>query len=340
MDSVQQTRATAAYTHTRVRTRIRTRTHVSIEMESTLSKARRNLDTMYRYYKSKGDGFRAKHYKASLDAMKNMTSLSKEDVEQVAKGDGLRRKLLLLIETGDDFADLVKVNGDDKILAQMELERIHGIGPSKARSLVSDHRVESVLDLRERVRKKEIELTSAQTAGLRYFDDFNTSIPRTEMHKHAERMVELIAPLSVFYIAGSYRREKSTSNDIDVLLTGNRNELANVVSALKKSGYLLNDAELAHGDLKYMGGCRLPRHKYVRRIDIMYTTPEEFPYAYMYFTGSAKFNTDVRQLAIDKGYSLNEKGLFRDGDRVAAHIRTEDDIFRFMEIPYVSPSKR
>lgn len=309
-------------------------------MESILTKARRNVDTLYRYYKSKKDVFRMKHYKACLDAMKNMTSLSKEDVETIAKGDGLRRKLLLLIETGADFPDLEKVNGDKSVVTQMELEKIHGIGPAKARSLVNDHKITGIADLQDKLNRNIVELTNAQKIGLNYYKDFNTSIPRSEMNKHAMHMDELLKSVSAFYIAGSYRRGKSQSSDIDILLTGDSNKLREVVDKLKHSGYLIQDAELAYGDLKYMGGCKLPRHKYVRRIDIMYTSPEEFPYAYMYFTGSAKFNTDVRQLAIDKGYTLNEKGLFRNGNRVADHIRSEEDIFEFMEMPYISPDKR
>jgi DNA polymerase IV (family X) len=42
-----------------------------------------------------------------------------------------------------------------------------------------------------------------------------------------------------------------------------------------------------------------------RRLDFLYTSPEEYPFAVLYFTGSKGFNTAMRQRALDLGYSLN-----------------------------------
>ena len=35
-----------------------------------------------------------------------------------------------------------------------------------------------------------------------------------------------------------------------------------------------------------------------RRIDIMYTKPEEYPFAILYFTGSGDFNVKMREYAL------------------------------------------
>ena len=43
-----------------------------------------------------------------------------------------------------------------------------------------------------------------------------------------------------------------------------------------------------------------------RRVDFLYTSPQEYPFALLYFTGSKVFNTVVRQKANDLGYTLNE----------------------------------
>ena len=37
-----------------------------------------------------------------------------------------------------------------------------------------------------------------------------------------------------------------------------------------------------------------------RRIDIMYTKPEEYPFAILYFTGSGDFNVKMREYALEK----------------------------------------
>ena len=126
---------------------------------------------------------------------------------------------------------------------------MHGIGPKKAKLLVEDHGIENVETLINRANDPLLELTNAQKAGLRYYNDFNTSIPRKEMQKHRDFMQTLIEPISKFAIAGSFRRGKASSNDIDVLLTGDINQLVNVLETLKKKGYLVPDAELANGVL-------------------------------------------------------------------------------------------
>ena len=49
-----------------------------------------------------------------------------------------------------------------------------------------------------------------------------------------------------------------------------------------------------------------------RRIDIMYTKPQEYPFAILYFTGSMEFNVKMRGELLEKGLSLNEYGIKRD----------------------------
>ena len=46
-----------------------------------------------------------------------------------------------------------------------------------------------------------------------------------------------------------------------------------------------------------------------RRIDIMYKSPEEYPFAVLYFTGSAEFNVKMRNDLLERGYTLNEYGV-------------------------------
>ena len=47
-------------------------------------------------------------------------------------------------------------------------------------------------------------------------------------------------------------------------------------------------------------------NKYFRRIDIMFTKPEEYPFAILYFTGSGEFNVNMRNKLLDLGYTINE----------------------------------
>ena len=69
-----------------------------------------------------------------------------------------------------------------------------------------------------------------------------------------------------------------------------KKHLQSLLKKLVNQGYLLE--ELFLGNKKYNGICKLGRKGIGRRIDIMYTKPEEYPFAILYFTGSGEFNQD------------------------------------------------
>ena len=60
---------------------------------------------------------------------------------------------------------------------------------------------------------------------------------------------------------------------------------------------------LSNGKIKSFGISQLPsteKDKYTpRRIDIMYSPPNEYAFAILYFTGSKEFNTAMRQHALN-----------------------------------------
>ena len=56
-------------------------------------------------------------------------------------------------------------------------------------------------------------------------------------------------------------------------------------------------------------------------IDFLYTKPNEYAFATLYFTGSKAFNTVMRQRAQDLGYTLNEHDLSKMTDIL--HWQTE-----------------
>ena len=54
-----------------------------------------------------------------------------------------------------------------------------------------------------------------------------------------------------------------------------------------------------------MGICRLPNQT-PRRIDIIWCSREEYPFALFYFTGSDKYNRRVREIAHKKGLIVEQ----------------------------------
>jgi DNA polymerase/3'-5' exonuclease PolX len=78
-----------------------------------------------------------------------------------------------------------------------------------------------------------------------------------------------------------------------------------------------------------------------RRLDLLVTPPEEFPFAVFYFTGSDSFNVAVRSHALTMGFTLNEHALtvVKTGDRVSG-IRTERQLFTVLHLAWVEPPDR
>jgi ATP-dependent DNA ligase len=151
-------------------------------------------------------------------------------------------------------------------------------------------------------------------------------------------------------VAGSYRRGKGESGDIDVLVRDNLcsgpQVYQDLIKRLRASNYLVDD--IVYGKNKYNGYCRHPDLLDNRRIDIMYTKPEEYAFALFYFTGSGDFNQELRGQLSKLGYRLNEHGIKKlVGDTwepvaipCTGKVSTEKDIFKFLGIPYIAPQYR
>jgi DNA polymerase/3'-5' exonuclease PolX len=196
----------------------------------------------------------------------------------------------------------------------------------------------------EDLRKKKEYLNDKQKIGLQYYEELLQKIPHGEIVNHERHLKNFLKKTdknAELTIAGSYRRNKEESGDIDVLLKCEKREtFTKFIKKLVNQGYLVE--ELALGNKKYNGICKLGRNGIGRRIDIMYTTPEEYPFAILYFTGSGEFNQMMRKLVNDKGYTMNEYSIkHSDTKQKVDHTFTvEKDIFDFLDMGYVEPWQR
>ena len=97
---------------------------------------------------------------------------------------------------------------------------------------------------------------------------------------------------------------------------------------------------LANGQKKYNGVSKCGKDGKSRRIDIMYTTPQEYPFAVLYFTGSKDHNTKMRGIANEKGMTMNEYCLsyLETEENVNHKFVVEEDIFNYLDIKYVQPT--
>ena len=168
----------------------------------------------------------------------------------------------------------------------------------------------------------------------------------------------------IFEVCGSYRREKSTSGDIDVLVSklgtntntntntntkdtkeGDKNHLEIFVNKLKEKiktnadkPLLIDDITDKSFETKYMGFAQYKENP-VRRIDIRYVPYDSYYSALLYFTGSADLNKMMRNVAKSRGLKLSEYGLFKtDGTKLK--IKSEEDFFKALDMDYIEPKLR
>lgn len=276
-------------------------------------------------------------------------------------GDGIARRIDTILSKGE-LEEIAELKLDSDFLALRELRSVHGIGAVRAAELI-EKGIRSIADVRVAVASGAIQLDPTQTVGLTHVEDFRKKIPRSEMVEH-EAAIKTVRderhPSLIMVVCSSYRRGKAFSGDIDVLLTtpkftmacpaAGRALLREFVSSLRAAGYLT--ADLAAGEKKYMGACRLrgPARSH-RRIDMRCLPHDSFHFGTLYFTGSKAMNIRMRQRAAELGLVLNEYGLERRGggvDRARPRApleavplaNSEQAVFEALGMAYLEPTER
>lgn len=306
--------------------------------------------------------FRLKQIQNALDVIKKYPDRIKsgeqlKDLRYI--GPGTVRRINEIIKTGT--LQEIKTDGkEEKYSKAVEhLKEVYGIGPRTAYELVTKYGIKTVKQLKDAYNNGTIELNPIILLGLKYYKVYQENIPRKEIDQvkeYLERISTMIDPELRLVIAGSYRRKKQTSGDIDVLIThpkvktklqivhNKNNYLEQLVNRLKKDRIIKDDLTDPAEVIKYMGFAQF-RNKNnkpypVRRIDIRYVPFPSFPSALLYFTGSGEFNQKMRKHAIRLGYKLNEYGLYKKETGKRIKIESEKDIFDILGMEYLPPEKR
>lgn len=290
---------------------------------------------------SLGKVFQAKAYKNAAEAILLAPNINDINEIKSIKGIGTKifQKLKTYIETGT--FPLLEQLRNNPIL---NFTKIYGIGHKKAKELVEKHNITTIEELRENTDL----LNSKQRIGLEYLEDINTRIPRTEIAKHEEYIRSIMPSGLIMEVVGSYRRGAKTSGDIDIIFSHENTKTGSalfktLIERLEETDYITH--MLAKGSKKSMFLAKLENYDIHRRIDFLFTPFDEYPFAILYFTGSKYFNIHMRRHALDMGYSINEQRMKdmktkKNVDVNEANIKTEKDIFKFLRLKYIQPSKR
>lgn len=264
---------------------------------------------------------------------------AKENISNIGKGIAERIDEIISTGTLSELSKLSKQQGQPIDNPVEILKSITGVGDTRAQKLVKMG-ITTISEYKKAIKEGRVKSTHHIDIGLKYYDNLKERIPREEidnLKKVIDVELKNIDSDMIYDICGSYRRGKKTCGDIDVLITNPKNNvsyLGVLVNRLTKKGFLI-DHLTSHGDKKYMGIC-----KGNRRIDIRYVEYTAYYAALIYFTGSKNFNIQIRNKAIELGYSLNEYGLKDKKSNKLIILHSEKEIFELLGIEYVRPEER
>jgi DNA ligase (NAD+) len=308
------------------------------------------MGQVYEIVMKQGQPFRGKAYqKAQETIMSYKDDIYSPDQLKGLPGIGpaIMEKLSEYVRTGTLQIIEREKNNPVNILAD-----IYGVGPKKAKELV-EAGITNIAQLRS---KADTLLNDTQKVGLKYYEDILQRIPRSEIDEYNAIFKKIFVSVSkgeksvtkdeesVYEIVGSYRRGAQSSGDIDVIITSKNGEVfRDFIDNLIKKGIILE--VLSRGQSKCLVIAKIPSSSFARRVDFLYTSPEEYPFSVLYFTGSKVFNTVMRHQALTMDLTMNEHGMYsisgkKKGDKVSHSFKNEKDIFDYLNLVYKAPIER
>ncbi|MGC8676470.1 MAG: DNA polymerase/3'-5' exonuclease PolX [Candidatus Micrarchaeia archaeon] len=222
------------------------------------------------------------------------------------------------------------------------LTRIQGMGAKKAFKLYQALGIKSIDDLKKAIEQHEIrklpgfgEKSEEELAkGIALLEEskgrmlLGTALPEAESLISKLKNSGLVEKA---ILCGSTRRMRETVGDLDILLISQKSQqVMDFVTKLPET-----ERVIVKGPTKTTVWLKIGLSCDFRVIE-----PESFGAAVQYFTGSKNHNIKVREIAIKKGYKLNEYGLFDRNNRNVVAGKDEKAIYDVLGLEYVEPEMR
>lgn len=253
-------------------------------------------------------------------------------------GEALQEKIAILYNTGS--LPYLQELRDEFPPGLLDLFQVPGLGGKKIKALYDALHVSSIANLKVACEQGKLsglkgfgEKTEQNIlAGINRLSTYAGKVLYPDAYREAQAIRELLLQSGLVLqleIAGSLRRKKEVVGDIDLLVTSKKpKEVMKLFVSLPQVASLV-----AHGETKSSVVLKSGMNA-----DLRVVSEQEFPAALLYFTGSKEHNTLVRGIAKDKGYKLNEYGLFQ-GER-ALKINSETDIYNELGLCFIPPEAR
>jgi len=294
--------------------------------------------------------FRVRSYRNGARAIRDLSdslaTMVSEDPARLRKipgiGEAIAAKCLTLLETGH-LPQLVELQQQvpPSVLA---LLRIPGLGPKKAAALFRELGVQTLEALEQACREGKVRALKGFGAKTEQSILENLSFAQADPNRIYWADADDIARGVVAYlkqvpgieqieVAGSYRRGRETIGDLDVLVVA-----ANPTAAMDQLSKFPGVATiLGRGETKMS-----VRFDTGLQLDLRVVPRESFGAALQYFTGSKAHNVELRGRAKQKGFKINEYGVYRITEQGEQYIAgaSEEEVYAVLGLPVFAPELR
>ncbi len=246
-----------------------------------------------------------------------------------------------------EWADSGRIAKLDELRAKyppafQALTRIPGLGPKRVQKLRAELGIENVDQLRAAVAAQQVRglagfgaKTEEQISkALESIGSTGERRPIAEALPLAQALVAALrdAPgAELVQYCGSTRRFRDSIADIDIVVAA-----AMAAPIMERFVGLPQVASvIAHGDTKsaVITGAGI-------QVDLRVVTRAQWGAAILYFTGSKAHNIELRQRALDRGWTLNEYALAELETENPVASATEEDIYAALGLPWIPPPMR
>ncbi len=227
---------------------------------------------------------------------------------------------------------------------------ISGMGPKKIYKIHKELGITEIAELKEKCKDGSVAALSGMgeksaekiLKSVAWMEEFSERCRIDEATAVAELFVEKMKDadgVREISVAGSLRRASETIGDIDILIAAEEKDAPALMSRF--TGLDGVKEVLGQGETKSS-----VRSNEGRQVDLRIVSPDHYPAALMYFTGSKEHNVALRQRAREKKLQLNEYGLFHQNEEKQADFdrplpaKSEADIYRHLDLGYIPPELR
>jgi DNA polymerase (family 10) len=272
---------------------------------------------------------------------RNVEDLSEDELLEVpGVGKELAAKIAEYIKTGNIAAHEELKKEIPQIV--LDLESVPGLGPKTAMLLHEKLHIKSIDELAKLAEEHKL----AGLRGIKGKTEENILKGIGMLRRGQERsplgkvlpiaqdlvdQLRLKAPLTRIDIAGSLRRWKDTIKDIDILaMSDNPKEVMRVFVHLPHVKEVIMQGPTKSSVVIKEG----------LQVDLRVVEKESYGAALAYFTGSKEHNIRLREMAVKRGLTINEYGIFRVKDNTKLGGEKEEDTYKILDLQYVPPEMR